>query len=114
MIGAFKKMKTIAQVALAVTLVSAAYAVDDVVSAVHGTVDKIDSGTKTVVVKTADGTRHSLHFLDGTTVHGAELSAQASKDSWHGLAEGSEVVAPTPNVGLRIRQWKLTRSVKTD
>ena len=93
MIGAFKKMKTIATVALAVALVSAAYAVDDVVSAMHGTVDKIDLGTKTVVVKTADGTRHSLHFLDGTAVHGAELSALAAKDSWHGLAEGSEVVA---------------------
>ena len=80
-------------VVLALTLATAVYGAQDVVSAVHGTIDKIDSGTKTVVVKTADGTRRSLHLLDRTAVHGTNLSAAASKDSWHGLSEGVEVVA---------------------
>jgi len=85
-------MKTSAQFVLALTLISAAYAGQDVVSALHGTIDKIDSGSKTVVVKTDDGTRHSLHLLDRTAVHGADTSEVASKDSWHGLSEGAEVV----------------------
>jgi hypothetical protein len=83
-------MKTIGSLILAFMLVAAAYAADDVVSAVHGTVSKIDSASKTVVVKTADGTEHTLHFAAKTTVHGADTSA---KDSWHGLKEGTEVVA---------------------
>jgi hypothetical protein len=87
------QVKLIANVVLAVTLATVAYGAQDVVGAVHGTIDKIDSGAKIAVVKTADGTRHSLHLLDRTAVHGADLSATASKDSWHGLSEGAEVVA---------------------
>ncbi len=86
-------MRTIAMAALALALASAALADEDVVSAVHGTVVKIDEGTKIVVIKTADGTNRSVHFVDKTTVHGAELSAHGASDSWHGLAKGSEVVA---------------------
>jgi hypothetical protein len=67
-------------------------AADDVVSAVHGTVTKVDSGTKTMVVKTKDGTEHTIHFVDKTTVHGADATAAAAKDSFHGVQEGSEVV----------------------
>lgn len=74
-------------------LTTAAYGTQDVVSAVHGTIDKIDSGSKVVIIKTADGTRRSLHLLDRTAVHGADLSVEASKDSWHGLSKGGEVVA---------------------
>lgn len=66
-------MKLIAKVVLALTLATAAYGAQDVVSAVHGTIDKIDSGTKTVIVKTTDGTRLSLHLLDRTAIHGADL-----------------------------------------
>ena len=86
-------MKTIGSVVLALLLVSAVYAAQDVVSAVHGTIKKVDSATKTIVVKIADGTEHSMHFLDKTAVHGVDASAAAAKDSWHGLKEGTEVVA---------------------
>ncbi len=86
-------MKTIGSVVLALLLVSAAYAAEDVVSAVHGTIKKVDAATKTVVVKTTDGTEHSMHFLDKTAVHGVDASAAAAKDSWRGLKEGTEVVA---------------------
>jgi preprotein translocase subunit YajC len=64
-----------------------------VVSAVHGTVTKVDEATKTIVVKTADGTEHTLHFVAKTTVRGAQATATGAKDSFHGLTEGSEVVA---------------------
>ena len=68
-----------------------ALAAQDVVSAVDGTVKKIDSGAKTVVVKTADGTEHTFHFLGRTVVHGAEATAKGSKEVFHGLKEGTEV-----------------------
>jgi hypothetical protein len=86
-------MNTMMRIVLALSLISVAYAADDVVSAVHGTVSKVDSASHTVVVKTADGTEHSMHLVKETTVHGAKASADAAKDSWHGITEGTEVVA---------------------
>ncbi len=77
------------QGAIAVLLAPLAFPAD-VVTAVHGTVTKVDSATKTVVVKTADGTEHTLHFVGKTAVHGADATA---KDTFHGVKEGSEVVA---------------------
>jgi len=85
--------KKIGTVILALAFVSVAFAAEDVVTAVHGTVKKIDSASKTIVVDTADGTEHSLRFLDKTTVHGVKTSTEAGKDTWHGLKEGTEVVA---------------------
>jgi hypothetical protein len=86
-------MKLIGGLFFALLLASAAYAAQDVVSAVHGTIKKIDSASKIIVVKTADGTEHSMHFIDKTAVHGVNASMAAAKDSWHGLKEGTEVVA---------------------
>ena len=53
-------------------------------SETEGTVKKIDAITKTIVVKTANGTEHTVHFLDRTAVHGAELSPRprSNQDSW--------------------------------
>jgi len=65
----------------------------DVVTAVHGTIEKLDPATKTVVVKTADGTEHSMQFVDKTAVHGAQAGEEGTKESFHGLKEGTEVVA---------------------
>jgi hypothetical protein len=62
----------------------------EAVTAVHGTVTKIDAGAKTIVVKTKEGTEHTLHFLNKTVVHGTETGA---KDTFKGVKEGSEVVA---------------------
>ncbi len=63
----------------------------DVVSAVDGTVKKIDAGSKTVVVKSADGTEHTFHYADNVAVHGGDDVATGSKDTLHGLKEGSQV-----------------------
>ena len=80
-------------VSLAVLLSVSPVGAQGVLNAVHGTVDKIDSGTKTIVVKTADGTEHTIKVADQTTVHGVHGAMDAGKDSWHGLTEGTEVVA---------------------
>jgi arginine repressor len=91
-------MKNTVRITLAFLLLAAlSWAADDVVSAVHGTITKVDSASKTIVVKTKDGTEHTIKFVDKTTVHGvkagSEDTAKGSKDFAHGLKEGSEVVA---------------------
>jgi hypothetical protein len=78
---------------LASLLILSVRAAEDVVTAVHGTVTKLDSVAKTMVVKTKDGTEHTIHFVDKTAVHGADATAAGAKDSFHGITEGSEVVA---------------------
>jgi hypothetical protein len=70
----------------------AAFAADDVVTAVEGTVKKVDSGTKTVVVATADGTEHTVHFVKKTSIHGWDATEAGAKDGMHGVKEGSHVV----------------------
>jgi len=75
-------------VAVAVFAVLAARAADDVVSAVHGTVTKTDAATKTIAVKTADGTVHTFKWTGKTVTHGTEVGAT---DTFHGVKEGSEV-----------------------
>src|SRR5882757_9779696 len=75
-----------------VLCVFSANAADEAVRAVEGTVKKTDSATKTVVVKTADGTEHTFHVVDRTAVHGAEESGKGAEESFHGLKEGSHVV----------------------
>ncbi len=81
----------IAVVAVAGLLALPALATSDVVTAIHGTITKLDSATKTAVVKTEDGTEHTIHFVDKTAVHGAEATGEGAKDAFHGLKEGSEV-----------------------
>src|SRR5580700_4176995 len=70
-----------------------ACAAQDVVSAVHGTISKLDSATRTAVVKTKDGTEHAIKVVDKTTVHGVDETGAGAKDTFHGLTEGTEVVA---------------------
>jgi hypothetical protein len=70
----------------------AAFAAQDVASAVEGTVKKVGATAKTVVVKTADGTEHTFHIANRTAVHGAQATAKGGRQAFHGLKEGSQVV----------------------
>ncbi len=81
----------VAIVVMAGLLAVPALATSDVVTAIHGTITKLDSATRTAIVKTEDGTEHTIHFVDKTAVHGAEATAEGTKDAFHGLKEGSEV-----------------------
>lgn len=58
---------------------------------VVGEIHKLDAASKTVVVKTADGTSHTFRFLGRTAVHGVRDIPAGAKDSFHGLKEGSQV-----------------------
>ena len=57
---------------------------DDVFHMVKGVVKSIDKDSKTMVVKTADGTEHTIKWTDKTTVAGG-------KDLGTDIAEGSKV-----------------------
>ena len=81
-------IKTIALVSALALSTSLGLAADAVVHAVDGTVQKVDAGTKTVVVRTADGTDHTFHYLGDVTVHGAD---DAAKGTVNGVKEGSKV-----------------------
>jgi|SRR5215469_4842517 len=60
------------------------FAQDDVFHIAKGVVKSIDKDSKTMVVKTADGTEHTIKWTDKTTVDGG-------KDIGKGIAEGSKV-----------------------
>jgi hypothetical protein len=80
-------------VALTAFFVVLVVAADDVMSAIHGVVTKVDAAAKTIVVKTKDGTEHTIHFVDKTVVKGGEAVGTGAKDTFQGVKEGSEVVA---------------------
>jgi hypothetical protein len=83
-------MKTLQVICASLLLSTAAFAVEEASTGIHGTITKIDKKTKTIVVKTGEGTEHVIVVGTKTTVHGTDVAA---KDTWHGLKEGSEVVA---------------------
>jgi len=65
----------------------------DVVSIVHGTIKKVDSTTKTIVVKTAEGTEHTIKITGQTTYKGTTKGLDD-------LKEGTEVVVRTTGKGV--------------
>jgi hypothetical protein len=72
-----------------------ASAQDDVAHAVSGLIKSIDKGTKTMVVKTGDGTEHTIKYTDQTVVSGAKDTGKgvekASVDTYLGAKVGSKV-----------------------
>src|SRR5271167_1738775 len=68
---------------------------EDVVHAVSGVVKSVDKTSKTMVVKTADGTEHTIKWTDKTTVEGAKATgkgvADASTATYDGAKEGAKV-----------------------
>ncbi len=79
-------MKTCLRFALMSALLAcASFAADDVPGAVEGTVKTVDRAGKTVVVKTADGTEQTVHYVGTKTAEGA-------KDTFDGVKEGDHVV----------------------
>jgi hypothetical protein len=84
-------IKRFSVIAMLMALCWPALAIEQRHGILVGVVLKLDSGAKTVVVKLADGTEHTMHFVKRTTVHGAQDTAAGAKDAFHGLKEGSEV-----------------------
>jgi hypothetical protein len=76
---------------------------EDVVHAVSGIVKSVDKGTKTMVVKTSDGTEHTIKWTDKTTVKGVDATgkgvAAGTVDKYEGLKEGSKVTVKCTEKG---------------
>jgi len=60
----------------------------DVVSAVDGTVKKVDAASKVVVVKTADGTEHTFHYADDLATLSAHLDLKNAVHVGHSSGGG--------------------------
>ena len=84
-------LRGLSVIVLLVALCWSALAVEQRRGILVGTVKRLDAGAKTVVVKLADGTEHTLRFVNRSAVHGAEGTAASAKDAFHGLKEGSDV-----------------------
>jgi Cu/Ag efflux protein CusF len=74
-------------------------AAQDVVSAVEGTVKKVDASTKTIVVETGDGADHTFHYVGRTVVHGTQATDQATIHGVDKIGDASKVVAHYTTVG---------------
>jgi hypothetical protein len=78
-------------------------AAQDVVHVVSGVVTKVDSGTKTMAVKTSDGTEHVFKYTENTAVRGAHEGSEAAKaglmDTYFKGKEGSQVVVHYTKIG---------------
>jgi hypothetical protein len=84
----------VAVVGFALAFGTALYA-EDVVHAVSGIVKSVDKTSKTMVVKTTDGTEQTIKWTDKTTVEGAKATgkgvADASAATYSGAKEGTKV-----------------------
>ena len=78
-----------------------AFAASDVVSAIKGTVKKIDAESKTVIVETADGTEHAVQFVSHTVVYGFGKTRKGAREALRSLKEGSDVVVHYTKKGAK-------------
>ena len=70
-----------------------------------GIVKSVDKGTKTMVVKSADGTEHTIKWTDKTTVAGAKGASEGVADAgaatYDGAKEGTKVTVKYTEQGGR-------------
>ena len=82
----------VALIAVCAMLTRGICVAQDLVNIILGTIEKVDSTAKTIVVKTGGGTEHTIRVTDGATVKGI-------KEGFNGLREGSQIVARTTGTG---------------
>jgi Cu/Ag efflux protein CusF len=85
-------MKKLGYFAVCAMLTMCICVAQDLVNIILGTIKKVDSNTKKIVVETADGTEHTIKVTDTATVKG-------TKDGFNGLREGTLIVARTTGKG---------------
>jgi hypothetical protein len=85
-------MNKLGRIAVCAMLTMGICVAQDLVNIILGTIKKVDSTTKTIVVKTADGTEHTIKVTDAATLKG-------TKDAFNGLNVGTQIVARTTGKG---------------
>ena len=82
-------------IALTMTIGISNALAQDVAHWVTGVVKSVDKDTKTVVVKSADGTEHTIKYTDDTVVKGSKDAAKgtekASVDTYLAAKTGTQV-----------------------
>ena len=63
-------LKRISMIMMLMALCWSAFAIEQRHGILVGVVLRLEAAAKTVVVKLADGTQHTLHFVKRTSVHG--------------------------------------------
>ena len=81
---------------LALCAIAASLRAKGSTNVITGTIEKVDSGAKTVAVKTADGTVETVKFTDKTAVHGLK---DAGKGADLAGKEGGHVIVHTVGEG---------------
>ena len=89
------KVSKIAVLLLSIT--SLLPAADDMVGVIHGTVVKIDSASKVIVVKTLDGAKFTVKIAESTAIHGFN----GGKAAWHGIENGTQIAAHGTKEGVQ-------------
>lgn len=84
-------LKRLSMIVLLMALCSPARAIEQRHGILVGEIVKLDAAAKTLVVKLADGTEHTLHVVKRTTIHGTEATAAGATEAFHGLKQGSHV-----------------------
>src|SRR5262245_46027245 len=84
-------MKKAALIVGLIFCVTALYGVDDVVRAVRGTVMAVDSATKSVTIKAADGTERTIRFVEAPIIHVADATGKVAIGAMSDLKAGTEV-----------------------
>src|SRR5258708_39163809 len=91
------KLRFQALVLVLVCCVAASYGSQGSTNVITGTLDKVDSGAKTMAVKTADGTVETVKFTDKTTVQGLKDAGKgadlAGKEGGHVIVHAVGEVA---------------------
>ena len=94
--GIFRLRFQVAVVMASLCCVAALHAAQASTNVITGTIEKVDSGSKTIAVKTADGTVETVKFTEETTVHGLK---DATKGADLAGKEGSHVIVHTVGEG---------------
>jgi hypothetical protein len=81
-------------IAIVITIGLHSAVAQDVVHGISGVVKSVDKGTKTFVVKSADGTEHTFKWTDKTVVKGTKDTgkdiAKGTEDTSKDVAKGTE------------------------
>jgi hypothetical protein len=88
---------------VAVTMLStpkSAFA-EDLTHMVSGVVKHVDKDTKTMVLKTADGTEHTIKYTDKTAIEGAKDASGDVKEGAHVSVKYTEEGGEKTAVGVK-------------
>lgn len=73
---------------LFLTMASIVPAAEEMITAVHGTVEKMGAISRVISIRAVDGSKEAIRVVDATAIHGLH----GARSSWRSLEAGAEVV----------------------